>query len=413
MATVTEKAEFQGADGASLAARIDRPRGPIRAWALFAHCFSCSKDVVAARRIAQHLAERGIAVLRFDFTGLGNSEGDFANTNFSTNIADLERAAAFLRDRGTPASVLIGHSLGGAAVVVAATRLPEVRAVVTIAAPADAAHVKANFCDAVPEIEARGEAKVSLAGRPFTIKRQFLDDLEGHKVEDAAAALDRPLLVCHSPLDGTVGVDNATRLFLAAKHPKSFIGLDQADHLLTKPTDALHVADVIAGWAARYAGDARPTPPRPTEGPSGVTVAESGAGRYTNYVVAGEHVLVADEPAKLGGDDAGPNPYSLLNAALGACTSMTMRMYAERKGWPLERVTVRLTHEKTHAEDCVACDEDEKARVDVFEREIVMTGALDEAQRARLMEIADKCPVHRTLHAPVVVRTRAREAEEA
>ncbi len=412
MGTVTERAEFTGADGQTLAARIDRPRGPARAWALFAHCFSCSKDIVAARRIAQHLAERGVAVMRFDFTGLGNSEGDFANTNFSTNIADLERAAAFLRDRATPASLLIGHSLGGAAVVVAASRLADVKAVVTIAAPADAAHVTANFCDAVPEIETQGEARVSLAGRPFTIKRQFLEDIAGHKVEDAAAALNRPLLVCHSPVDATVSVDNATRLFLAAKHPKSFLGLDSADHLLTKPADALHVADVIAGWAARYAGDGRPTPPSPTEGPSGVTVAESGTGRFTNYVVAGEHVLFCDEPASVGGDDAGPDPYSFLNAALGACTSMTMRMYADRKGWPLERVTVRLTHDKTHAEDCAACDEHDTARVDVFERAITITGPLDAAQRARLMEIADKCPVHRTLHAPVVVRTHAREPED-
>lgn len=400
-----ERAEFKGASGDTLAARIDRPAGPPHAWVLFAHCFSCSKDVFAARRIAQNLADRGFAVMRFDFTGLGNSEGDFANTNFSSNVADLIAAAGFLRETEAAPAILVGHSLGGAASIVAAEHIPEAKAVVTIGAPADAEHVKHNFDAHLEEIETKGEAEVSLAGRPFRIKKQFLEDIAGQKVEAAVTGLRRALLLIHSPLDETVSIDNATRLFVAAKHPKSFLSLDDADHLLTRQADAEHVADVVAAWSARYAGIAPPAAPAAAAGPNAVVVRETGRGGFENHVVVGPHVLLADEPPAFGGGGAGPNPYEFLNAALGACTAMTLRMYANRKGWPLARVSVTLNHEKTHADDCIRCEEDDKARVDVITRELTVEGDLDEAQRAKLLEIADKCPVHRTLHGPLAVRT--------
>jgi putative redox protein len=408
-AITSERIDFDGALGARLAARLDRPRGRARATALFAHCFSCSKDVFAANRIAQGLAARGIAVLRFDFTGLGASDGDFANTNFSSNVGDLVAAARAVGERLGGPDILVGHSLGGAAAIVAAASLPSVKAVATVGAPASAAHVADQFIEHVPEIEARGEAQVRLGGRPFTIRRQFLEDITGQNVEAAAAALHRPLLIAHAPLDATVGISEASRLFVAAKHPKSFLSLDHADHLLTRREDAVYVADVIAAWASRFLGadPLGPVPP-PVQGPHGVRVAETGASLYQNRVIAGEHVLLADEPAEVGGEGSGPSPYEFLNAALGACTSMTVRMYAERKGWPLARVDVALTHQKVpRAElpEAAGWSEDAPAAIDVFTRSITLDGDLDAEQRARLLEIAEKCPVHRTLHAPVVVRS--------
>ena len=400
----SEKVEFEGSQGEKLAARLDHPVGPPRGYAIFAHCFSCSKDIHAASRISRRLAAEGYAVLRFDFTGLGQSDGDFANTNFSSNVEDLVKAAEYLEaEHGAP-GLLVGHSLGGAAVIVAASRLESVRAVATLGAPADAEHVKTQFKADLSKIEAEGEAEVSLAGRNFRIRRQFLDDIEGQNVEAAAAALKRPLLIAHAPTDNTVGIDNASRLFIAAKHPKSFIGLDEADHLLTDPDRAEEAGGVIAAWAERYAAKDAPQPPRPERG--AVLVSETGRGKFENHVVSGDHVALADEPESFGGFDSGMSPYQYLSAALGACTVMTMRMYAERKGWTVDRLAARITHEKDHAEDCEACLDDKDVKVDIFEREIAIEGDLPEGGVARLLEIADKCPVHKTLHSPVVVRTR-------
>ena len=401
----THRVEFPGADGQMLAGRIDRPAQEPKAWALFAHCFSCTKDVHAARRIASHLVTRGIGVMRFDFTGLGNSDGDFANTNFSTNIQDLVAAADWLRETHRAPDLLIGHSLGGAAVIAAAREIDGVKAVATIGAPADADHVISAFKADVAEIEKTGAAQVSLAGRPFTIKQQFVEDVRGAKVRDAATGLGMPLMIMHAPTDQTVGIENASALFVAAKHPKSFISLDKADHLLSRREDALYAADVIAAWAGRYVFDAVAAEAAVKANPRKVIVEETGNGLYENTVTMGKHSYIADEPVSVGGTDHGPDPYSYLMAGLGACTSITLRMYAGRKNWPLEKVLVHLSHSKDYADDCAHCEEGRK--VDIFQRNISITGDLDDDQRQRLLEIADRCPVHKTLQDKVMVRTRA------
>ena len=397
------KVTFIGSSGENLAARLDLPQGPPRAFALFAHCFTCNKDVFAAARIAGGLAERGIAVLRFDFTGLGASDGDFANTNFSSNVEDLVRAADFLRDSYEAPKLLIGHSLGGAAVLAAAGRVPEAQAVATIAAPADPAHVAAHFTEARAEIEAAGEAEVLLVGRPFRIKKQFLEDIETQKLDAALAGLRKALMVFHAPRDATVGIDNASRIFLAAKHPKSFVSLDDADHLLSRKSDAIYVAEVLAAWAGRYLGKAETAAAPPV--PAGqVVVEETGEGKFTQRIAVGAHVLRADEPESAGGLDSGPSPYDFLLAGLGACTSMTLRLYAERKGLALEKTRVTLSHARIHAEDCATC-ETKEGKIDRIERVIEMTGDLSAEQRRRLLEIADKCPVHRTLRSEILIDT--------
>ncbi len=404
----SEKVEFAGSQGHTLAARLEVPDQAPRAYALFAHCFTCSKDIFAAARIAAGLADQGIAVLRFDFTGLGASDGEFANTNFSSNVDDLIRAADYLRDAHAAPRIIIGHSLGGAAVLAATARIPEIKAVATIGAPADPSHVQHLFADARPEIEARGEAEVTLAGRTFRIQKQFLDDIESQKLSDAIGTMKKPLLVFHSPLDNTVGIDNASAIFVAAKHPKSFVSLDAADHLLSRREDAVYVADVLSAWATRYLGEADQKAEAAAATEEGVVVVrETGNGAFQQEVLNGPHRLLADEPPSVGGTNTGPTPYGYLLAGLGACTSMTMRMYANRKKWPLEQASVTLKHDKIHAADCEDC-ETREGKVDLIEREIELTGPLDEAQRAKLIEIADKCPVHRTLHSEVKITTKVK-----
>jgi putative redox protein len=400
---MTERWEFTGGAGERLAARVDRPLGDPRAFALFAHCFTCSKDIAAASRIARELAERGIAVVRFDFTGLGHSGGEFANTSFSSNVDDLVAAADAMRSELEAPALLVGHSLGGAAVLAAASRVPEVRAVATLGAPADPAHVERLLASSVEEIERAGSAEVEIAGRRFRVRRSFLDDLRSQALESRLGQLRRALLVLHSPIDQIVGIENAGRIFEAARHPKSFVSLDDADHLLSRRADAAYAAETIAAWASRYLPPAAEEEELRAE-PGEVVVRESDLGRYAQTIAAGPHVLRADEPRSVGGDDSGPTPYGLLLASLGACTSMTLRMYAERKQLPLERVTVRMRHEKIHARDCETC-ETERGQVDRIEREILLEGDLDAASRARLLEIADRCPVHRTLHGEVRIET--------
>lgn len=405
----SSRIEFTGSLGHPLAGRLDTPDGVPRAWAVFAHCFTCSKDTKAAAYIARALAEAGFGVLRFDFTGLGGSGGDFGNTHFSSNVDDLVAAADWLRaGHGEPA-LLVGHSLGGAAVLAAAHRVSDARAVVTLGAPFDPAHVTRQLGDSIAVIEAEGQARVTLGGREFAVRREFLDDVTGQPQAERIHALRRPLLVLHAPGDTVVGVDNARRIFERALHPKSFVSLDDADHLLSREVDARYAAGIIAAWAARYLPQTdSPALPNATEALEGgtVRVSERGTGAFAVSIQAGRHTLVGDEPIAVGGDDLGPSPYELLLAALGECTVMTLRMYARRKQWPLENTHVTLTHGKIHATDCEDC-ETTAGRVDRIERVIALEGPLDDAQRARLMEIADKCPVHRTLHAEVQVITTA------
>lgn len=398
------KLTFKGHAGDDLAARFDRPDGPHLATALFAHCFTCSKDIAAARRIAGRLAAMGIGVLRFDFTGLGHSGGEFANTHFSSNVADLVQAAEALEAMGHPVDLLIGHSLGGAAVLKAAGEIASAKGVVTIGAPADPAHVAHQFGDRLAAIRAEGAAEVSLGGRPFTIKSDFLDDIAAAALQPAVAGLKKALLILHAPTDQTVGIENAGEIFQAAKHPKSFVTLDRANHLLTDSADADYAASVIASWAGRYL-DLSP-PAAPIGAPEGVVRStEADPAGFLQDIAAGPtHHILADEPPSFGGTDRGMTPYQLLSAALAACTAMTVRMYARRKGWALDHVSVDVTHDRIHASDCEHC-ESETGQVDRFRRGIVLKGTLDADARRRLLEIADRCPVHRTLHGAVTVET--------
>ncbi|MCB1546926.1 MAG: OsmC family protein [Hyphomicrobiaceae bacterium] len=411
MAAPSKTLEFPGQAGHTLAGRLELPSGAPRAYALFAHCFTCSKDSHAAARISRLLAEHGIAVLRFDFTGLGDSEGELANSGFSSNVQDLIAAADYLRVHHEAPRLLIGHSLGGAAVLAAAGDIPEVLGVATINAPADATHVLRHFQAKVEEIEQRGVGEVTLGGRRFQISKRFLDDVRSQRLTERISRLHRSLLVFHAPRDEIVGIDNATAIFVAAKHPKSFVSLDDADHLLTRRQDAAYVAEMLSAWASRFVadrnGDGTGTS---APAPAGVVmVGETGEGKFQQLMRVGTHRILADEPRSVGGSDTGPSPYDLLAMALGACTTMTLRLYADKKQIPLDRVSVDVKHRKVHAEDCEDCGEGREGRIDRFERIIRIEGALDAATRARLLEIADRCPVHRTLEASSVIVTRSVE----
>jgi putative redox protein len=397
-----ERFDFSNAMGERLAALLDCPIEEPRAYALFAHCFTCGKDIHAARRIAEGLTALGIAVLRFDFTGLGASEGEFANTTFSSNIADLVAAADALRRLRRAPAILIGHSLGGAAMLAAAAQIAEARAVVTINAPCDPAHVLGLLKDDAGAAGATHTIDATLAGRSFRISRAFLDDVGQQKLRDRIGALHKALLVFHSPTDDIVGIENASFIFTAAKHPKSFVSLAGADHLLSRRSDAAYVANVIRAWAERYLDTAELGAEVPTD--AGVIVRETRCGRFQQEINAGRHRLIADEPVAVGGLDSGPNPYDLVLAGLGACTSMTLRLYAERKALPLDRVAVRLRHSRIHAADCENC-ETKEGMLDRIDRAITLTGDLNREQRQRLVEIADKCPVHRTLTSEIDIKT--------
>jgi uncharacterized OsmC-like protein/fermentation-respiration switch protein FrsA (DUF1100 family) len=396
-----KKITFAGAGGSQLSARLSLPPdGKVVACALFAHCFTCSKDLKPVVNISRALTQQRIAVLRFDFTGLGESEGDFADTTFSSNIEDLVAAAEYMQRELEAPAILVGHSLGGAAVLQAAARLESVRAVATIGAPVDPGHVKHLFEGSLAEIEERGAADVVLAGRRFTVGRQFVRDLDGHRMEQTIAGLRRPLLIFHSPVDQTVGIDNAALIYKAARHPKSFVSLDDADHLLLDERDSLYVGSVLAAWVRRYLE----LPPEPDTlealRQDNRVAVRTATGGFRTEILARGHSLIADEPAAVGGENLGPTPYDLLAAALGACTTMTLRMYADRKKWPLEEAVVQVTHARIHAEDEERIDAAD-ARLDRLGRELTLVGPLTDEQRARLLEIADRCPVHRTLSAGV------------
>jgi len=402
----TEKTTFEGAFGDRLAARLERPDGEPLATAVFAHCFTCSKDLRAARAITRTLAERGYAVLRFDFTGLGESGGDFADTHFSSNVDDLVAAADHLRREIAAPRLLVGHSLGGAAVLVAASRIPEVEAVATIGAPSGGKHLQERLLKAAPELEDGDEAEVELAGRTFRIRRELIDDLAGASVTEAAEGLGRPLLILHSPVDDTVPIEHAGRLFEAARHPKSCVALDGADHLLTEEADARFAADVLGVWAERYVAEERARtrgPGEPVE--AGRVVVRGGREPYRVTAGSDDHVWIADEPDSVGGGNAGPDPYELLLSSLGACKAITVRMYADRKGWPLHETRIRLAHSRVHAEDCEECATGE-GKVDRIDVDVDVRGPLSDGQREKLLEISGKCPVHRTLEGEIEIVSR-------
>lgn len=405
----TERFSFTGNAGQAPSARLDAPDGTPAAYALFAHCFTCGKDSIAASRIARALVEHRIAVLRFDFTGIGGSGGDFGNSDFSANLDDLVAAADHLRENFEAPEILIGHSLGGAAILACAARIPEAGAVATIAAPFKPSHVSNLFSDHLPEIEADGCKEVKLASGRFLVRQTFLDDLERHDPADYIGKLGKALLVMHTPLDEIVGIESASSIFQAARHPKSFVSLDGADHLLTKSADAAYCADVLAAWASRYVDLKDRDAAAEGSAPEGiVTVAETGRGKFQQRIQAGAHALIADEPESVGGLNTGPTPYDLLLSALGTCTAMTIRMYADRKSIALDHVAVSLTHRKIHAEDCAAC-ETQSGKIDSIERKVRLDGNFDREQLERLMEIADKCPVHRTLTSEIEIVTEQEE----
>ena len=401
-----QKVQFPNRQGHQLTGKLQLPadRHPHN-FALFAHCFTCTKNLGAVRNISAALAQSGFGVLRFDFTGLGESEGEFSETNFSGNVEDLEDAANYLNEHYKAPGLLVGHSLGGAAVIFAASRLPAVKAVATLGAPSDPEHVTHLLRSDLSEIENQGMAKVTIGGRGFTIKKQFLEDLQSHSLPAVVKTLDRALLIMHSPQDLIVSIKNAEEIYLAARHPKSFVSLDGADHLLSNEADSTYAGSVIAQWASRYV-------PRPEttrlHSDHQVVASLDRDDAFTTDMKVGNHYMTADEPLAFGGNDFGPSPYELLSASLSACTVMTLHMYARRKEWPLENVEVHTSYGKEHAQDGVDCLEDPNARIDTFQREISLTGDLDEAQRKRLIEIADRCPVHRTLHSPTQVITRDR-----
>ncbi|WP_396589538.1 alpha/beta fold hydrolase [Allomuricauda sp. R78024] len=399
-----QKVTFKNTEGQTLVGRLELPvdRHPHN-FAVFAHCFTCNKNLLAVKNIGKALTSNGFGVLRFDFTGLGESEGDFADTNFSGNVEDLVAAAKYLEENYEAPTLIIGHSLGGAASIFAASEISSIKAVATVGAPSNPVHVKHLLKSGVEEIQSTGMAVINLSGRDFTIKKQFLDDLETKSLPETAKALRKPLLILHSPQDDTVVIKNAEEIYVSAHHPKSFVSLDGADHLLSRKEDSIYVGEVISGWAKRYLDVSEKADSR-LRTKHQVAASLDGEDGFTTQMKVGNHYMIADEPTSYGGNDFGPSPYELVSAGLSACTVMTIQMYARRKGWPVDNVEVHTSYSKSHAEDCENCESD-NAKIDTFHREIKLTGNLDDKQKARVMQIADKCPVHKTLHSETQIIT--------
>lgn len=397
-----KKVKFPNPDGTELSGYLELPLNQQpHSFVLFAHCFTCNKNFFAVKNIARALSENGYGVLRFDFTGLGDSEGNFADTNFSGNVEDLVAAATFLEKEHAAPSLLVGHSLGGSASIFAASQIPSVKAIATIGTPSSPQHVTHVLRSELEEIQAKGKARVNVGGRDFTIKEHFLNDLKTQDLGDIVSKIDAALLVLHSPQDTVVEIQNAEELYRAARHPKSFVSLDQADHLLTKTKDSQYAGKVIAAWASRYLD----IPKKEELRTDHQVVANLGEEGFTTQLKSGRHYFIADEPEKFGGNDYGPDPYDFLSAALASCTSMTIQMYVRLKKWPLKNVETHINHNKEHLEDCENCDRN-TSKIDVFERQIVLEGNLDEEQQKKVLEIADKCPVHKTLSNKITIHTK-------
>ncbi len=397
------KAKFKNKDGQDLSAKMELPaNGHPHNYAIFAHCFTCNKNLNAIRNVVNSMTEAGFGVLSFDFTGLGESQGDFADTNFSSNVDDIIAAADFLAKEYKAPAILIGHSLGGAAVLFAGAKIDSVKSIATIGAPSNPEHVGHLVESGAEEINKNGVADVNIGGRNFKIKKQFLDDLKMHTLKSVLKGMRKSLLVLHSPQDSTVGIENAAEIYTSAHHPKSFVSLDGADHLLTKKEDSLYAGKIIASWAERYLHIVKKDELQ-TEAQTVVSIKDK-TNKFLTQIQTGRHSLIADEPTDVGGEDLGPSPYQFLTTALGACTAMTMRMYADRKGWEVDEIRVHLNHDKRHSDDCADC-ESSTAKIDHFDRIIEIDSQLDEKQLQRLLEIANKCPVHRTLEGDVKVNT--------
>ncbi|MFN4764254.1 alpha/beta fold hydrolase [Gillisia sp. Q332] len=403
----SEKVKFKNQEGFELHGKLELPIDQVpHNFVIFAHCFTCNKNFFAVKNICDALTDKGFGVLRFDFTGLGESEGEFSDSNFSGNVEDLLSAAEFLKANYKSPTLLIGHSLGGAAVYFAAQHLPKVKAIATLGAPSSINHVRHLIKENLEEINKKGKAVVNIGGRSFSIKKQFIEDLEKKDLTKVLPELEKSILILHSPQDNIVAIENAEELYIAAKHPKSFVSLDGADHLLSDKKDSQYAGNIIGSWAIRYLE----IPVLKALESNHEVAANLGNSGFTTRIKAGNHHLVADEPVEAGGNDFGPDPYQLLAAGLAACTSMTIQMYARRKKWDLETVETHINHSKSYAVDCEDC-ENSSAKIDTFEREIVLTGALDEKQKKRILQIADKCPVHKTLHEKVQIITTLKKAK--
>ncbi|SIS63798.1 putative redox protein [Zobellia uliginosa] len=400
-----QKVRFKNKDGQDLVGRLELPanRHPHN-FAIFAHCFTCTKNLTAVRNISKALTSNGFGVLRFDFTGLGESDGDFENTNFSGNVEDLIAASDYLEKNYQAPTLLVGHSFGGAAIIFAADRIDSIKALATIGAPSNPIHIEHLLQEGIPEIEKSGKAVVNLNGRDFTIKKQFLDDLQHKPLSQTLGQLRKPILILHSPQDTTVEIKNAEEIYVAARHPKSFISLDGADHLLSNKRDSFYAGEVISGWAKRYL-DLDTTRKEEPKTKHQVVASLDHDDGFSTQMKVGNHFLTADEPVDVGGNDFGPSPYELVSAGLSACTAMTVQMYAKRKAWVIDNIEVHTSHNRSHVADCQDCESDD-SKIDTFEREIKLTGPLDEKQKKRILQIADKCPVHKTLHSQIQVITK-------
>ena len=396
-----QRVTFESRQGHNLSGIIHIPdNGRVLAYALFAHCFTCTKNINAAANIVDVLSSQGIATLRFDFTGLGASKGKFEESSFSTNIEDLVDAANFLSQEYQAPQLLVGHSLGGTAILAASKYIDSAKAVASIASPAEPEHILHLLSEDLQCIADEGSANVNLAGRTFTFKQEFVDDVKKHTVD--FKHLKKALMVMHSPIDDTVAIAEAAKIFGEAMHPKSFVTLENADHLLSKEVDSTYVGTVLATWAKRYIELTEHDPDEDL----GVTVTAKTDQGFVCNVNANGHLFVADEPKSVeGGTNLGPTPYDLLASSLGTCTAMTLNMYARFKKLPVQSVTVEVDHNRIHATDCVDCEQSE-GHVDVFTRRILISGTLDQTQKERMLEIADRCPVHKTLENEIKIKTQ-------
>lgn len=398
------KLKIKNRKGITLNANLELPANQKpNYYAIFAHCFTCSSSLSAVRNVSRALTQNGFAVLRFDFTGLGRSEGEFADSHFSANVDDLLDVHKYMEEYYQAPSLLVGHSLGGAAVLVAASKLETVKAVATVGAPSTVNHVKHLFSHQVEDSAEKGDVEVNIGGRPFVINQDFVEEFDKTDLPTIVKDLRKPLLIMHAPFDKIVGIENAEQLYKKAHHPKSFVTLDNADHLLTKEEDSQYVGEIIGTWAKRYFPKAK-NKMLSTEGEQLVGHLNIVENNFTTEIQTKNHAFIADEPASVGGSDFGPSPYEYLNAALAACTVMTLKMYAERKKWDLREVYVYISHSRKHSDDLNLVTEQPKY-LDHISKKLKLIGDLTTQQKDRLKEISSRCPVHKTIASEVIFET--------